>query len=473
MKLFIVSSSFPVKEFKDLVFESFEKDPELSIQYMVRNKEWFETSWVPYQNRISLVKHERFTNYALFDPFHPFAERIVQYTHEILNDHQTMMLADREKNSFGRGKGASNYVRYITTLIGNITIYLRTEKPDYVYFRTTPHSALEWCIANIAKKIGIPVLVTELSKAPWRHNLFLGFEKERKYCTFKNEITDDGLEIEKQLIEEYFKKNQSDYKAAMPTYESVRLNKNKGKYFNLKNEITKYWKSPDYILNKYKCFKHYSEISVYPEPRESYITFFLHFQPERTSLPEGFGYAQQLIAIQELRMCTPPDIKIFVKEHPATFTNKCDPRQRNPTFYDDVLKLTNVKFVDINIDTFDLLDASVAVSTLTTGSVGRQSLLRGKPIIYFGRTVFDESSGVHKYNNSNDLKGFVNKCVDGVLPKTVIDETKGQFMDSLKSSISGVDHTVPFEKIDIYKRDVTNTAHLRILKAIFDGQAII
>lgn len=468
MKIFIVSSSFPVAGFRDIMLGALDKNQSHQIIYLVRRKEWFEVDWGEFADRINLITHNTFENYNLFNPFAAEAIGTTEIIHEILNDHQTMMLSDRSSESFGNGKGVSNYVRYLTKVISNAITFLKRENPQYVYFRTTPHSALEWCIANVAEKLGICVLVTELSISPWRQSIFKGFRKERESCLINVKVSQNNIETEQNLILQYFEKNQSAYDNAIPTYEKLRLKYNKGKYFNLKNELRKWWKKPDYILNKYKCYKQYFKLSSLPQKDDLYICFFLHYQPERTSLPEGFGFAQQLIAIQTLRSATPSEIKIIVKEHPATFTNKCDPRQRNITFYNDIVSLPGVELVNLEIDTFNFIDASIAVATLTTGSVGRQALLRGKPIIYFGRTVFNEGKGVHKYKNHNDLANFINNCKI-CEEKDIIEETKKQFISNISYSVSGIDYSQPFEKIDIYKRDVVNTGHLRILKELLDG----
>ena len=36
------------------------------------------------------------------------------------------------------------------------------------------------------------------------------------------------------------------------------------------------------------------------EAQSKYVIFYLHYQPERTSMPEAFIYAQQLLAINKL-----------------------------------------------------------------------------------------------------------------------------------------------------------------------------
>ena len=75
--------------------------------------------------------------------------------------------------------------------------------------------------------------------------------------------------------------------------------------------------------------------------------FFLHFQPERTTLPEGYGFAQQLAAIIALDGALPEGTKLYVKEHPTTFTHDCMWKERLPFWYRLIDKFTKVQLVSI------------------------------------------------------------------------------------------------------------------------------
>ena len=50
---------------------------------------------------------------------------------------------------------------------------------------------------------------------------------------------------------------------------------------------------------------------------KKYVYFPLHFEPERTTNPDGKEFQDQFIALTKLRQIIPEDIDIVVKEHPT------------------------------------------------------------------------------------------------------------------------------------------------------------
>jgi len=66
-----------------------------------------------------------------------------------------------------------------------------------------------------------------------------------------------------------------------------------------------------------------------------YIYCALHFEPERTTNPDGGEFHDQAIVIAKLRELVPDDIDIFVKEHPTHFFRaERGSRGRSPLLYD-------------------------------------------------------------------------------------------------------------------------------------------
>ena len=117
--------------------------------------------------------------------------------------------------------------------------------------------------------------------------------------------------------------------------------------------------------------------------KKPYIIFFLHYQPERTSIPEANSYSYQYKTILFLKSILPKNINLLIKEHPDTYRNKFSPRFKSKETYKNLLTLPGLFLCDMNIDPFSLLDQSLMVSTLT-GTVGIESICRGKKTIFFG-----------------------------------------------------------------------------------------
>jgi hypothetical protein len=399
-----------------------------------RQYEVFRNLTLPSQIRV--LSQKEITNHSRVC-LQPTIRDFQTVCHSILGDHQSLMYSDRTSFFRPYGLGVNHFIRYLLKLTACYLHFYRTEKPDFVYFKSMPHQAEAWVKAKVAEYLGIDILHSEITAIPWRVSLMKGLEKEREYCipdfSVINQDDDDAMEHE--FLEDYIRRLQSGYDQAIPHYEKAPLKKNKGKYLNLRRELVRWWKRPDLIVNKYKCFNHYSKLSGNPDPGSKSIVYFLHYQPERTTLPEGFGFAQQLLAIQELRIAAPEDITIYVKEHPSTFTQLCDPTQRHPSFYDDIQAMEGVELINMDVDPFTLVDMAGLTATIS-GTVGVESLLRGKPVIYFGRTSIEDHFGVHRYTDNVQLSEFIREAFNGFSSEKIIQEVRKHLLNSMNYSVS-------------------------------------
>ena len=105
-------------------------------------------------------------------------------------------------------------------------------------------------------------------------------------------------------------------------------------------------------------------------------------QPERSTLPEGGMYFNQFEAIAALRARLPVGVSILVKEHPSTFRRLADPNYRNREFYKRIASLKNTFFVDFSESSYDLIDASSGVATIT-GKIAYEARSRQKNSVIF------------------------------------------------------------------------------------------
>jgi hypothetical protein len=326
-----------------------------------------------------------------------------------------------------------NYYRYVTALVVENYAYLENKNLDYIYFSSTPHQIESWVTSLVAKSLGIKSILPHLSPIPWRRSLYFGIGKNRKLCKIQDEnISKPDEDLEN--LNNWIEKVKGEYTDAIPDYEKKRLEFNKGKYFNIIAEIKRFWSKPHYILNKYRCYQTYSKLSI-DNIDGSYVVFFLHYQPERTSLPEAYGFTEQTIAILAIRAALPDHIKIIVKEHPSTFTNMCAPKHRHPSFYNDVLAIYNVQLADISISSFQLIDNAIASVTLT-GTVGVESLLRGRPTVYMGVPIIRDTLGVHGYENVIELKNYFKKCMIGFDKEEIVLNANKTLQNYLRNSVS-------------------------------------
>ena len=83
----------------------------------------------------------------------------------------------------------------------------------------------------------------------------------------------------------------------------------------------------------------------------------------------------------------PADTVLYVKEHYALLGN------RKIAFYKELKKYPNVILIDPLVDTFSLIQNSVAVTTLT-GTAGWEAMLLRKPVFLGGRIFYENAPGV-------------------------------------------------------------------------------
>ena len=124
-----------------------------------------------------------------------------------------------------------------------------------------------------------------------------------------------------------------------------------------------------------------------PEPGEKYAYFPLHLQPEMTTDTFGGPYADQLLAIEELRRRLPDDHWIYLKENP-----KQDEYMREPSFFARMQAIPKVRYLPMTIPTLKLIRGCQMVATIN-GTAGWEALQIGKPVITFGVAWYEPLPG--------------------------------------------------------------------------------
>jgi hypothetical protein len=351
---------------------------------------------------------------------------------KIINDHQTFFLYDRTNFPFASTeKKSAEILENIITVLH----FLEEKKPFAIFFDCTPHIYDVWIFARVAELMGIKILYTQDSIFPWRYFLLSGLQKMPNLVKIMGTKISNEITIERDYIKSKLKKMTD----ASPLYIQLRIKKNKGKIYNIFSDLKRWWKRPDLILNKYLCFKRYKALSTKNLP-EKFIILFLHYEPERTTLPEGFGFTQQLAAIKALELALPNGVKLLVKEHPSTFERLCHWKVRTPGWYNKIIS-NKIELVDINIDPYTLIDKSVATTSIT-GTVAGETLFRGKPTIIFGAgsSYYTECEKLHKYTTIENLSLFLQNSLKSTNPfdlkESIMNYTVDRTWSSLTSEVT-------------------------------------
>lgn len=127
----------------------------------------------------------------------------------------------------------------------------------------------------------------------------------------------------------------------------------------------------------------YLKFGVIELPKEEFFMFPLHYEPEVTLDLLAPYFRDQLTLIKYIAQSLPVNHKLVVKEHPGM------KGRRAPSFYKEVERIKNLVLLDLNYDSYKVLDAKNCKGLIVINStVGFEAVLLEKPVISLGRTYY-------------------------------------------------------------------------------------
>ncbi len=332
---------------------------------------------------------------------------------------------------------------------------LQHYQPDVVVFPASPHIVYDYILYILCKRQGIRT-VTFLTLTI--EGLFYPIERfedriEPVISLYKELLSRrQPLELTlSPIAENYWKKVLGSYDIAFPSYikheflQKAKENnlitiimkklrtlckyiqfiykpaphnyiKLKGRKFDdSKMTYLKYiwlckFKAEQYKRKLKSCYNKLAEPVCIDKP---YIYVVLHYQPEKTTSPDGGVFVNQLLMIDLLSKLLPKGWSLYVKEHIVQFSPYAVGERSRPLyFYDDIASLPNVKLVSLSVSSFDLIDNSKAVATVT-GTVGWEAVIRGKPVLIFGYAWYRGCEGVFYTPTQSSCKEALSKIEKG------------------------------------------------------------
>lgn len=136
--------------------------------------------------------------------------------------------------------------------------------------------------------------------------------------------------------------------------------------------------------------RRYEALASHPKkPSIKRLYFAMHFQPERSTTPEGGAFADQGLAMRLLAFSLPKGWEMVIKDHPRQYEvgTKAQPTAalyRPPGFFEELLTDERVSLASLEVASEELIASATAVATIT-GSSGWEALRAGKPSIVLGR----------------------------------------------------------------------------------------
>jgi hypothetical protein len=332
--------------------------------------------------------------------------------------------------------------------------FFERTRPSFLLFGATPHTIMSWVRMKVAQQMGIPIYIVNrcavdgffrISRRLGREeqDLDIGPLHEEQHHRFRNGLSDI---VQRTLAE---------YADAQPDYERQRFEKASGKFVRASDLIARNWYAPSRAVNSVRSWRALQRSSrgLDEFSGHRFAVFFLHYQPEATSVPDGDLFGVQINAILAMRSALPEGVHLLVKEHPASFMLGCHAIARDPAFYAQIAALTGVDFVDIRTDNFQLVDRAALIGTIT-GTVGREAQIRGKPTVFFGKSFIPSSPWCFNWQQQRGFEAFVTKVTASTPDR---EEVRAAFIENVEGQASNAFYS---------DRKFENTLTLDGLKAV-------
>ena len=133
-------------------------------------------------------------------------------------------------------------------------------------------------------------------------------------------------------------------------------------------------------------------------PQGKYVLFALHYEPERTSFPDGLPIFSQADAVVAARAIVPDSSELLVKEHYSQTSSALRGfLGRSPSFFDIMDDFSNASFVGPTVPASSLIEGAECIFTLT-GTIALEAVFRGVRVAYFGSPWWEGLPGTMRVN---------------------------------------------------------------------------
>ncbi len=146
--------------------------------------------------------------------------------------------------------------------------------------------------------------------------------------------------------------------------------------------------------------------SVPSGPEGDYALFALHYEPERTNMPEGLPYLSQLDAVLEARKFLPAEVTLLVKEHYAQQSSALRGYVgRSVSSYDYLNSIPGIEVLGVGASSGELMKNAKCIFTMT-GKIGIEAAFAGTPAIYLGQPWWGDMPGSFAFSGLKNWKAL-------------------------------------------------------------------
>jgi hypothetical protein len=334
---------------------------------------------------------------------------------------------------------AFNNTIVIERIVLNSLVIIGKTRPSRLIASSTPHSVEAWIFAKCFEILQLPVFVLERTPVNDRAWVYRGLDTQsvvrHSSVVPKGDLSESSIKVMREQ-----RGGKPGAKDANGFYLSrMELSSIKGAdsnaWWSYRREfgflrsgrlISLPIRLASFFLKR-TLLKSYRDVSMSGLPQAPFVVFFMHYQPERSSLPEGLSFAQQWLAIRRLSWALPAGWTLVVREHPSMWLHPIDITVRTPGLYRDIASLPNVRICSMDVDTFEVIDRSTAVATLT-GSVGFQAILRSRPVLAFGLPAYKDHPACLSVSSLGELRSALQVIQAGELTRHFTDAALEEYL---------------------------------------------
>lgn len=221
--------------------------------------------------------------------------------------------------------------------------------------------------------------------------------------------------------------------------------------------------------NRAELLKVMDQVGLRANPKKDFLYFALHFQPERSTIPEAGDFWFQLNAIRKLRCALPDSMEVVVGEHPRQILLPTpDLRQtlfRSQAFYRQIAAMPGVSLAHWSLEGSSLLEKAKIVATCT-GSSAWEAMQLGIPSVVFGLRYYTMSGSCLRADDSENLQTDI-RFLLRKKPEEVLSGCQFVYDFTEKHGVPGfTGESPPSELSDLELDLLSRSAAKRILETI-------
>lgn len=337
---------------------------------------------------------------------------------------------------------------------------LKKEKPDFIFY-SVAGSIGSLLLCQIAKKFNIKTLAVLPTGIKGRcviselYDRYTGVEK-----IFNEGSSENFRSLAKKYIADFRQKPESyisqidealkqtgrrrQLKFLRPKHfwqslewfgQMIKLYWQQKKFKDYSSTIHPWYYLVDRIKRKTRNLRGLNDLYDAFNPKEDFVFFPLHYEPEVSLLFQAPFYADQIYVIRQIAKSLPIHYKLYIKEHPSMI----DYRPRS--FYKELKKIHNVKLINPAISSFSIIPQAKLI-TVITGTTGWEALLFKKPVISFGNQFYNALSMVKKCTEIERLPYLIKEQLENFVYKEeeLISFISAIFQDSITLDLEHVWH---------------------------------